>query len=107
MMSCSTGESGSINHGKVLNISQSGCMARINGLDPEDHSMTLSIVIPDETEMMDLEVQAEHLWISRHDGACYHGFKFKELPPEKSVILSEYLARLVQQQQMEVKPVTA
>lgn len=107
MMSCLTGESGMINNGKVLNISQSGCMARINGLDPEDHNMTLSIAIPDDMTMVDLEVQAEHLWGSEHDGACYHGFKFKELSPEKAVILSEYLARLVQQQQAEAKPVTA
>lgn len=107
MASCSTGESGSINHGKVLNISQSGCMARINGLDLDDHNMNLSILIPDEVEVVDLELQAEHLWASEHDGVCYHGFKFKDVSPEKAVILSEYLLRLVQQQQTEVKPVTA
>ncbi len=106
-MSCSTSVSSSIIYGQVLNISQSGCMVRINGLEAEDDSMTLSIIVPDDNDPIHLELRAEHLWTSKYEGACYHGFKFTEPSTEKSEILSGYLARLARLQQVEVKHATA
>jgi UDP-GlcNAc:undecaprenyl-phosphate GlcNAc-1-phosphate transferase len=93
-MSCSTGLSDSVSRGQVLNISQTGCMVKINEFDTESDNMTLSIVFPDDFDSAKFEVQAEHIWTSTHDGACYHGFKFKELSAEKGALLAGYLAQL-------------
>jgi len=108
MVSCSTGASSSVYRGQVLNISQTGCMAKINELETENDSMILSVVLPDDIDSAKFEVQVEHLWTSTHDGACYHGFKFKELPAEKAVLLAGYLERLTTRQRaVDVKHATA
>jgi len=106
-MSCLTDEAGPVNRGRIINISQTGCMAGITGLEVEDHNMILRLDLQDESALLKFEVQAEHLWTSKHDGDCYHGFKFKEMPPEKAEILSSYLERVARQQQVEVKTATA
>ncbi len=107
MMSCSTG-SGLVYRGQVLNISQTGCMAKINELETENDCMTLSIVLPDDIDSAKFEVQAEHLWTSTHEGSCYHGFKFKELSAEKTVLLAGYLEQLTtRQRSVDVKHATA
>jgi hypothetical protein len=69
-------------------------MVKINEFDTESDNMTLSIVFPDDFDSAKFEVQAEHIWTSTHDGACYHGFKFKELSAEKGALLAGYLAQL-------------
>ncbi len=94
MMSCSTGGLGVVSRGTVLNISKNGCMVRMNEFDAEGERMTLSIIFPEGIDLINFEVQAEHLWTSKHDGALYHGFKFMGLSPEKIAFLSGYLARL-------------
>lgn len=108
MMSCSTDVSSPVYRGQVLNISQTGCMAKINELGTEDDSMTLSIIFPTDIDSAKFEVQAEHLWTSTHEGSCYHGFKFKELSTEKAVLLAGYLQQLTTRQRpVDVKHATA
>ena len=106
-MSCSAGDSGSIHHGQVLNISLTGCMARMNVIETEDEIMKLRLDLQDDIELLKFEVQAEHLWLSQHEGVCYHGFRFIDPTPEKIEILSRYLEQRTPQQQAQVKPVTA
>ncbi len=107
VMSCSAGDSGSIHRGQVLNISLTGCMAKMNAIETGDDTMKLRLDLLDHLDVvLKFEVQAEHLWLSQHEGACYHGFRFKELTPEKIEVLSRYLEQRTQQQQAQVKPVT-
>ncbi|GAB6190494.1 PilZ domain-containing protein [Desulfocastanea catecholica] len=106
MVSSATDKSGSMYRGRVLNISQTGCMAKINGLEKVDDRMTLSIIFPDDVDLAKLEVQAEHLWASTHDGVGYHGFKFQDMTPEKAALLDRYLEQLTPQHVADVKPAT-
>ena len=107
VMSCSTGDSGSIHHGQILNISLTGCMAKITGLVPEVDDVMLRLDLPAEITVLRFEVQAEYLWTSEHEGVHYHGFRFKEMSPEELEILSRYLEQLVLQQSGDVKHVPA
>lgn len=104
-LNCSTGESGAINRGQVLDISQTGCMAKITGFEKESDGVTLSINFPFAIDSLPFQVQAELLWTSNVDGACYCGFKFKEMSPEIAVVLSENIARQLKQQQLEMQEV--
>ncbi len=107
MMSCAADTAGAIHRGEVLNISQTGCMAKISALETAENNMKLSIILPDDVDVTKFEVQAEYLWVSRHDGAFYHGFKFHDMSPEKALRLSRYLEQLTRQQVADSKPVTA
>ncbi len=98
LVNCLASDSGSTYSGLVLNLSQTGCMVKVNGIEQEDHNMILRLDLYDGIELLRFEVQAEHLWVSNHEGACYHGFRFQKLTSENAEILSEYLAGLSQQQ---------
>ncbi len=104
-MSCSTCGSGSVNRGVVLNISQTGCMTKMAWFEKQSDEMTLSLNFPLASDSLPLEVQAELLWASNVGESCYYGFRFKEMSPEFATILSENIAQLPQQQQIEVRPV--
>ncbi len=106
-MSCLNGESAVINLGQILNISQTGCMAKMNGIDTENTNMTLRLELPNEITQSKFEVQAEYLWTSEHEGARYHGFRFKEMRAEKTEILARYLEQLAPQNSAEAKHATA
>ncbi len=106
MMGCFTEES-TVNPGEILNISQTGCMAKMNEIDTKINTMTLRLDLPAEITPFKFEVQAEHLWTSEHDGEHYHGFRFKDISPPKIEILTRYLEQMVSQQSGEVKHATA
>lgn len=107
-VSCSTGDSRPVFPGQLLNISKTGCMVRMKELEIEEKRMILSLNLPDEEEMVEFAMEAEHLWTSTHEGACYHGFKFKKLAPEREEMFSISLAHLAwQQQHVNVKHATA
>jgi len=97
-MSSLTVDSCPINRVHILNISQTGYMAKLVFFEKESKDMTLSINFPYEIDSLPFEVQAELLWASNFDGSFYHGFRFKEMSPETVAILPENIVQLTQQQ---------
>ncbi|WP_136805360.1 PilZ domain-containing protein [Desulfosediminicola flagellatus] len=81
-------------NGQVLNISLTGCMARIDAIDclgADDAN--LFITLPADETARQLPVDVEHLWCSEHEGSYYHGFRFRTLGPESEAILYEFLKK--------------
>jgi UDP-GlcNAc:undecaprenyl-phosphate GlcNAc-1-phosphate transferase len=106
MMSCSEGDSGSVNRGQILNISQTGCMAKMDEFVTETNNVKLRLDLPLGIDWLNFEVHAEHLWTSQHEGVYYHGFRFNELPSEKAEILAAYFEQLTMQPSIGAKHVT-
>ncbi len=98
VVTCRTYESVQERNGKVLNISETGCMARINGLDVADAIVLLNIELSKEVDKIAFEVEAEHFWTSNHQGDDYHGFRFKMIHPDQAKTLSDYLQYLASKQ---------
>ncbi|MFT5701697.1 MAG: UDP-GlcNAc:undecaprenyl-phosphate GlcNAc-1-phosphate transferase [Desulforhopalus sp.] len=106
-MNCCIGGEEPVIRGQLLNISTTGCMVKMKHLETEEKMMTLSLHLPDEVGFGHFELKAEHLWSSNHEGDCFHGFRFAQLPPEKTEQFSGYMTRLAtQQQQLTGKQVT-
>lgn len=94
--------------GLVQNISLTGCMARIDAVDClEGDEARLSLTIPSGETALQLQVDVEHLWCSEHEGAHYHGFRFRELGPEYEALLNEFLKKYRKQSELRGQEVHA
>lgn len=93
--------------GKLLNISQSGCMVRIKGQVDIPEDVELAISLPSCGQIRTIDVSAEHLWVSSHDGAGFHGFMFKAFNGEAEACLEAYLKQAAGRKEEEAQRVTA
>jgi len=89
-----TGDDGRVFDGKVLDLSQHGCMAMVKELEHLDVKMRLIMYFPFADEVRQVELDAEHIWAFEKAGVYYHGFKFDAFNQEQMVSVAEYLATI-------------
>jgi UDP-GlcNAc:undecaprenyl-phosphate GlcNAc-1-phosphate transferase len=106
-VNCILGDGTKKMNGQVINISQTGCMARINELAETPSEIPLRINVLLENKYFELVILAEHLWQSDHEGDLYHGFRFKHMTSDQYVVLDEYLKSLASKSQKEYQEATA
>lgn len=75
-LSYSTSNGNVIGKGEIVNISQCGCMAFIEGFDTKYEEVILQIETPGLIVAPHLEVKAEHLWSEIGNDSYSHGFQF-------------------------------
>lgn len=95
-------------NGRILNLSQTGCMIKMASFDTQNKVVTLSCKLPIDENLITFTVDAEHLWAAQHEKSCYHGFRFNKLDPEITNILSQYLTDVaIRQRHIEAKHITS
>lgn len=95
---CTISDSERTLQGRILNISQIGCMLQMAPFDTRRKNIALSFKLLVGTELIDYAIAAEHLWVAQHEGACYHGLRFNESNPQILEILNQYLLGLTTRQ---------
>jgi UDP-GlcNAc:undecaprenyl-phosphate GlcNAc-1-phosphate transferase len=80
--------------GKLLNISRTGCMMKVKGEGKVQVEMELQLELPFRDHLKMLHVKSEHLWVSAHDGASYHGFRFSNLSQSDEACLESFILQL-------------
>lgn len=93
--------------GRVLNISQTGCMVKVKGEDPVPEEVELEIGLTCGGRMKIVTIVAEHLWGSSHEGNVFHGFRFTKFSGTDEPCLIEYLEQIAGRQPGDVQSVTA
>lgn len=102
MMHCIIDGSEKILSGQILNISQTGCMVMMESVDSDTRDLTLVFTLPVNNNRSELTISGEHLWEDQHEEAYYHGIRFKELTPDTTSILSQYLTHTNRKQSIHI-----
>ena len=94
---------GCVQRAQLLNISQSGCMVRVNGDAhiPAEVELEMCLACGGRTKL--INVIAEHLWVSNHEGNVFHGFRFAGFVDSDASCLAEYLEQIASRQSREAQ----
>ncbi len=78
--------------GRMLNLSFTGCMLKIEGAEcvVQARDASLFFTLAFINEKFTMRLLAEHLWHTDHEGSSYHGFRFKGVTPEQRHTMREY-----------------
>lgn len=86
--------------GRVLNLSQTGCMIRVKADLPDQKEALLEIDIPCRARLGKVHVVAEHLWSTNIDGDCFHGLRFMAfVAGDDEACLVNYLEQMAARQE--------
>ena len=68
-------------------------MASIPQLDCLLERVVAKITFPLDIESHSIELPAEHLWFTEHDGKYYHGFRFRDFGSEQEQVVFKFLVK--------------
>lgn len=92
-MTCRVKESGETFPGKIVNISNRGCMASIPGLEVLRDKVVVEIYFPIDNDVNTIPLPAEHLWVSETENGCHHGFRFQEFVGDEQTIFLQFMVK--------------
>ncbi len=91
---CSNWQEDKTFHGRILDISTTGCMAFMRDMDILHDKVSLSISFPSDEKRFSVKLPAEHIWVFEQDGKYFHGFKFNEFDGEQEQVMFQFMVRL-------------
>ena len=80
--------------GRVVDISRTGLMARVDGVKETDLEPSLTLTLPFGDEMTGVTLPVELMWETNDEGGSYCGFRFKEMTSEQERVIGEFINSL-------------